>query len=238
MKCLWSILAIMLLVLVPGCSKPGETREPEKKVTFETVRQKESYTVGFRAGIRLYGMVKNNDIDMDMALQGIRDAVNQIPQLPKQDMHRIYAQFKDRLAKRQAERDHARALQNKTEGETFLKNIEDREGVIVTGSGLRYKITEEGSGSIPQETDIAVVHYRGTLLDGKEVFNTYKKGTPIKLPVERSLPAWKEALQLMKTGSKFVLFIPPHLAYKDHGKPPLIGANMVLIYEGELLAVQ
>jgi FKBP-type peptidyl-prolyl cis-trans isomerase len=228
----------MLVIFVLGCSKSKEAEETRKKLTFETERKKESYSVGFRAGIRLYGMVKNNDIDLDVALQGIKDAVSEQPQLPKQEMQKIYSQFKDKLIKRQAEREKARALQNKMEGEKFLKENTAGEGVIVTESGLQYKILKVGTGPIPKETDITIVHYRGILLNGTEVFNTHKRGGPIKLPVERSLPAWKEALQLMKVGTKFVLFIPPELAYKDHGKPPLIGANVVLIYEAELLGIE
>ncbi|MGD2087651.1 MAG: FKBP-type peptidyl-prolyl cis-trans isomerase [Candidatus Aminicenantes bacterium] len=237
MKSILSVLLIMFVLFVSGCSKSNETEE-QKKLTFKTERQKESYSVGFRAGIRLYGMVKNNDIDLDVALQGVKDAVNERPQLPKKELQEIYSRFTDKLMKRQTEREQARALQNKIQGETFLKENAAREGVIVTGSGLQYKVLKEGTGPIPKETDIAVVHYRGTLLNGTEVFNTYKRGEPIKLPVQRSLPAWKEALQLMKVGTRFVLFIPPNLAYKNHGKPPLIGANMVLIYEVELLGIE
>jgi FKBP-type peptidyl-prolyl cis-trans isomerase len=237
-KQMLGVLLIILMISGLACSKPGETTETQKKLVPETERQKESYSVGFRAGIQLYGMVKNNDIDLDVALQGIRDAVNEQPQLSKQDMQKIYARFKDKLMKRQEERKKAQALQNKKQGEEFLKENANQEGVIITDSGLQYKILKQGTGPIPKESDIAIVHYRGTLLDGTEIFNTFNGAQPIKLPVNLSLPAWKEALQLMKTGSKFVLFIPPHLAYKEHGKPPLIGANALLIYEAELVGIE
>lgn len=238
MKQIMVVLLMVSMLSVLGCSKAREPKETQKKLTFATERQKESYSVGFRAGLRLYGMIQNNDIDLEDALQGIRDAVNKQPQISKQEMTKIYSQFTDRLAKRQDERGKARTLQNKTEAENFLKENAQKEGVVVTESGLQYKILEAGTGPIPKESDIAVVHYRGTLLNGTEVFNTYTQGQPIKLPVNLSLPAWKEALQLMKTGSKFVLYIPSHLAYKEHGKPPLIGANVLLIYEAELLGIE
>lgn len=238
MRRLLGIILIIQMLLVLGCSKPGETKKSQTKPTLETERQKESYSVGFRAGIRLYGMVKNNDIDLDLALQGLKDAVKENPQLPKKDMQTIYAKFKDKLMKRQEERKKFQAHRNKIMGEKFLKENAEGEGVVVTGSGLQYRLLQEGSGAIPKETDIAIVHYRGRLLDGTEIFNTYKQGKPVRLPVTLSLPAWKEALQKMKVGSKFVLFIPPHLAYKDHGKPPFIEANAVLVYEAELLGIE
>ncbi len=232
------VLSLILMFLVLGCLKPGVAQDTQTKTKLESDYQKESYAVGFRTGLRLYGMVQNNDIDRDVAMQGIRDALSRMPQLPPEELQKLYAGFKDRLAKRQSERDKTRAQKNKMAGERFLEAISKREGVITTASGLRYRVLKEGTGPVPGKDSIAVIHYRGTLVDGTEVFNTYKRGEPIKLPLERSLPAWKEALRLMKTGSKFVLFIPPDLAYKDHGKPPAITPNSVLIYEAELLAIE
>jgi FKBP-type peptidyl-prolyl cis-trans isomerase len=226
------------MIFVLNCSQSKETKESPKRPSIETERQKESYSVGFRTGLRLHGMVKHNDIDLDVALQGLKDAVNESPQLSKQEIQKIYTNFKEKLTKRQNEQKQARALQNKIDGEKFLKENANQEGVIVTDSGLQYKIIKKGTGPIPKETDIAIVHYRGTFIDNIEIFNTYKQGEPMNLPVERSLPAWKEALQLMNIGTKFILFIPPDLAYKNHGKPPLIGPNVVLIYEAELLGIR
>ena len=238
MRQLLVILSIALLILVSGCSKPTDTQEPKKQITLETERQKESYSAGFRAGIHLYSLLKSNDIELDIAMEGVRDAVNASPKLPNPEMQKIYSQFQNRLKKRQEEEHNAQLLRNKKLGEDFLKENATKEGVIVTKSGLQYKILKEGIGSIPKEGDIAIVHYRGTRIDGKEVFNTYQQGQPIKLPVHLSLPAWKEALQLMKTGSKFILYIPPDLAYKEHGKPPLIDPHTVLIYEAELVGIE
>jgi len=102
---------------------------------------------------------------------------------------------------------------------------------------LQYKIIKQGEGQNPGPRDIALVHYRGTLMDGTEIFSTYHSKA-LYLPVDRSLPAWKEGLQLMKKGSKFTFYIPPKLAYKHFGNPPLIPPNAVLIYEAELIAIE
>jgi FKBP-type peptidyl-prolyl cis-trans isomerase len=238
MKRLLGILTVTLVLLVSGCSRPGETTKAQTKLTFESEQQKESYSVGFRAGIRLYELVKVGDIEEDGTLQGILDGFNAKPQLSKKEMQKLYANFKNKQMKRREEREKIQAHRNKMMGEKFLSQNARKEGVVVTDSGLQYRVLTEGNGEIPKETDIAVVHYRGMLLDGTEIFNSYKNGKPIRLPVNRSLPAWKEALQKMRVGSKFVMFIPPQLAYKDHGKPPLIAGNTVLVYEAELLGIE
>jgi FKBP-type peptidyl-prolyl cis-trans isomerase len=158
--------------------------------------------------------------------------------MPESQMVKIYGQFNKEMERRRQERQKILAYKNKTEGEKFLKENAGREGMIVTESGLQYEVLREGDGPIPKETDVAVVHYRGTLIDGKEVFNTYKLGQPVKLPVKRALPAWNEGLRLMKVGSKYRFFIPPDLAYKEFGKAPSIGPHAVLIYEAELLGIE
>lgn len=240
MKRISIVLFIILLMFISGCTKTKKAEETQKKLTFETERQKESYAVGFRNGIQLYGMVKNDDIDFDVALQGIKDAVNEQPQLPKREMTKIYARFKDRLQKNQEERRKAEAQKNKVDGEKFLEENVGKEGVIVTNSGLQYQVLKEGTGPAPKETDLVSVHYRGFLIDGREFVDTRKRegAQPVKLPVGRSLPFWKEGLPLMKVGASYRFFIPPTLAYQEYGNPPLIGANAVLVYEVELLGIE
>jgi FKBP-type peptidyl-prolyl cis-trans isomerase len=130
------------------------------------------------------------------------------------------------------------AEKNKSEGQRFLKENAGKEGIIVSETGLQYNVIKKGTGPIPKENDIAIVHYRGTLLDGKEVLNTYTKGQPEKLRLKNSLPAWKEGLQLMKVGAKYNFFIPPDLAYGESGCKPFIEPNAVLIYEVELLGIE
>ena len=231
------LFLMMLMIIVPAYSQdPGD---PGKKPGIETDRQRASYAMGYRMGLKLQALVKENDVDLDAAMEGVRDAALEAqPQIPRKEMVEIYRQFQNQLNKRQEERQKILAYKNKTEGERFLKENAAKEGIIVTKSGLQYKVLKEGTGPFPKETDIAVVHYRGTLINGIEVFNTYKRGNPVKLPLKRALPFWDEGLRLMKVGAKFRFFIPPDLAYKNFGKPPLIGANVVLIYEAELVGME
>jgi FKBP-type peptidyl-prolyl cis-trans isomerase len=104
--------------------------------------------------------------------------------------------------------------------------------------GLQYKVIKDGTGRTPTATDTVSTHYRGTLLDGREFDSSYKRNEPTEFPVNRVIKGWTEALQLMKEGSKWMLYIPPHLAYGERGAGGLIGPNETLIFEIELLKVK
>jgi hypothetical protein len=104
-------------------------------------------------------------------------------------------------------------------------------------SGLQYKVLAEGSGKTPKETDNVTVNYRGTLIDGAEFDSSYKRGQPATFQVNGVIKGWTEALQLMKEGSKWQLFIPPELAYGERGTDSRIPPNSTLIFEVELISV-
>ena len=103
---------------------------------------------------------------------------------------------------------------------------------------FRYKVLREGSGKSPQETDVVVVNYRGTLINGKEFDSSEKAGRPAEFPLNRVIPGWTEGVQLMKEGAKYEFFIPPNLAYGSRGAGGLIGPDETLIFEVELLKVK
>ena len=102
-------------------------------------------------------------------------------------------------------------------------------------SGLQYQVLAPGSGDSPKPADEVTVNYRGTLLDGTEFDSSYKRGQPATFPVTRVIPGWTEALQLMKPGAKYKLFVPPQLAYDLRSRPP-IPPGSLLIFEVELLS--
>ena len=126
---------------------------------------------------------------------------------------------------------------NRIEGETFLAENKNKPGVITTASGLQYKILQKGDGPVPTNTDRVKVHYRGKLLDGTEFDSSYERGTPATFAVTGVIKGWTEALQLMKVGSKYELYIPSELAYGKNGSGPQIGPDSVLIFEVELLSI-
>lgn len=129
------------------------------------------------------------------------------------------------------------ATKNLSDGNAFLDSNSKKEGVKVLPSGLQYKVLKEGTGNSPKATDKVKVHYKGTLINGEEFDSSYKRGTPAEFPVNGVIAGWTEALQLMKEGSKWQLFIPSKLAYRERGSGPKITPNSTLVFDVELLEI-
>ena len=123
-------------------------------------------------------------------------------------------------------------------GATLLAANAKKEGVTTTASGLQYKVINSGMGESPKLTDTVKVHYQGTLIDGTIFDSSIQRGQPIFFPVNGVIAGWTEALQLMKVGDKWQLFIPAKLAYGDQSPTPAIPPNSVLIFEVELLSIE
>jgi FKBP-type peptidyl-prolyl cis-trans isomerase len=126
--------------------------------------------------------------------------------------------------------------ENLAKGTAFLEANKTKEGVVALPSGLQYKVIKEGTGNTPVATDKVKTHYRGRLIDGKEFDSSYKRGKPAEFPVTGVIKGWVEALQLMKEGAKWELYIPANLAYGTRDTPT-IPANSTLIFEIELLEI-
>jgi FKBP-type peptidyl-prolyl cis-trans isomerase FklB len=122
-------------------------------------------------------------------------------------------------------------------GKQFLQANALKDGVAVTASGLQYKVLKSGSGATPGLTDTVVTHYHGTFIDGKVFDSSVDRGEPLEFPVNGVISGWTEALQLMKEGDKWQLFIPSELAYGERGVGP-IPPNTPLVFEVELIDVK
>ncbi len=131
----------------------------------------------------------------------------------------------------------AHAELGREKGEAFLVENGKKEGVKTLPSGLQYRVIKEGDGKHPTKAEQVVVHYKGTLIDGREFDSSYKRGEPAKFGVSQVIKGWTEALQLMKEGSKWMLYVPWYLAYGEKGSGKLIGPHETLIFEVELIAV-
>jgi FKBP-type peptidyl-prolyl cis-trans isomerase FklB len=125
----------------------------------------------------------------------------------------------------------------KEAGAKFLDSTKKRPGVITLPSGLQYEIITKGTGPVPKATDTVKANYIGSLIDGKEFDNSYKRGEPIIIPVSGVIRGWIEALQLMPVGSKWKLYIPSDLGYGDRGAGGAIPGGAALIFEIELLDI-
>jgi FKBP-type peptidyl-prolyl cis-trans isomerase FklB len=123
------------------------------------------------------------------------------------------------------------------EGESWLAVNAGKEGVVVTESGLQYRVLHTGDGLSPGLTDKVVTHYVGSFVDGRVFDSSVERGQPAEFPVNGVIKGWTEALQLMKEGDKWQLTIPPELGYGAKGTGPIPG-NTVLVFEVELLKVK
>jgi FKBP-type peptidyl-prolyl cis-trans isomerase FklB len=200
----------------------------EKSPQLKDQKDKVSYSIGMQIGFNL-GRQKV-DINPDILAAGIKDALANKPQLTPDQVKDVMAQFEKDMEQKQKELGE----KNKTEGAKFLEENKKKPDVKTTASGLQYKLIKEGTGAQPKATDMVTVNYRGTLLDGTEFDSSYKRGQPATFPVNGVIKGWTEALQLMKQGSKYQLFIPANLAYGERAMGPDIGPNSTLIFEVEL----
>ena len=122
-------------------------------------------------------------------------------------------------------------------GEAFLANNQALPGVMTTGSGLQYKVLVQGAGARPGPRDSVSTHYVGTLIDGTVFDSSRARGSAAQFPVNGVIRGWTEALQLMPVGSKWILYVPPNLAYGSRGVGQLIGPDETLVFEVELLGI-
>jgi FKBP-type peptidyl-prolyl cis-trans isomerase len=127
-------------------------------------------------------------------------------------------------------------VKNLKVGNSFLADNQTKPGVVVTKSGLQYKVIKAGKGARPADADVVQCNYRGALLDGS-VFELSEPGKPASLSVSQMIPGLKEALKLMQTGAKLQAFIPSELGFGAEGKMPMVGPGAVLVYDLELVGI-
>jgi FKBP-type peptidyl-prolyl cis-trans isomerase FklB len=180
------------------------------------------------------------DVDPDLVLRGLKDGQSGGPTLmSRQDVQTLIVTFEKALADRQQKMREDVLGKNKAESEAFLARNKTQPGVLTLPDGLQYKVITAGNGETPGDEDTVTVNYRGTLVDGTEFGNSSKDGKPLQLTIGHiSVRGWNEALKLMKTGSKWQLFIPAELAFGQAGMSPRIPPGAALIMEIEILTVQ
>ena len=222
---------LLLLLAAPVMAQDNEAIEPPKgEKPVQVSKADKSYAIGVNIGRSIKG--DDLDIDLDQVIAGLTDGISG---------------KKSRLTDEQL-RGAMIALQNevrdrilnkaKKEGETFLAANKKKEGVVTLPSGLQYKVIKSGKGKTPKATDTVKTHYHGTLVDGTVFDSSKERGEPVEFRVDRVIPGWTEALQKMKVGDVWQLYIPSDLAYGEQGTPDgAIGPNNVLIFDVELLGV-
>ncbi|MGD0517852.1 MAG: FKBP-type peptidyl-prolyl cis-trans isomerase [Thermoguttaceae bacterium] len=209
----------------------------EEARALKTQKEKMSYSIGVDVAKNFAKM--GMDLDLDVFFRGLKDGFSGKKLLMTDDeMHATISAFQNDLTKKQSQGKQTAAEENKKTGEAFLAENKKKEGVVTLPSGLQYKILKAGKGKKPTDADTVECHYRGTLIDGTEFDSSYRRGQPATFPVAGVIAGWTEALKLMPVGSKWQLFVPSQLAYKERGSGQEIGPNATLIFEVELLGIK
>ena len=243
------ILPVALLIalssfLLFGQSMADEPQQAKKDArSQEEQSQKEhkeklSYSLGYGVG----NQMKNSsvDLDPDIFIKAIKQGLaGDKAAMTDAEMREVIQSFQKEITIKQQDVKKQLAEKNKKQGEAFLAENAKREGVVTLSSGLQYKIVKEGTGKSPKTMDKVSVNYRGTLVSGREFDSSYKRGQPAMFRVGDGIPGWNEALQLMKEGARWQLFIPAHLAYGEKGSSTgIVPPYTTVVYEVELLTVK
>lgn len=225
-----AVVAAMIIALSPACLE-----KHTNKVKVESDEDKIAYTLGYNFGDQI---AKNTEsLNVDTLISGVMAGfAKEDGKLDEEARQTAMNSFRDQRREVMKRKQDAAGAENKTKGETYLAANKAKEGVVTTESGLQYKVITAGEGKSPSADDKVSVHYKGTLVDGTEFDSSHKRGKPANFPVKGVIKGWTEALQLMKVGAKWELYIPSDLAYGPRG-PGKIGPDATLIFEVELLEI-
>lgn len=207
----------------------------EKVVALNTEMDKVSYVIGTQIAQNL--KQQGIEISIEPLIMGFKDAITgKEMAISNEEMQQVMSAFQQRMMAKQMAEQAEEASKNLAEAQKFLEANKSKEGVKTLPSGLQYKVIKEGTGKSPTTENKVKTHYRGTLINGSEFDSSYKRNEPVEFPVTGVIKGWVEALQLMKVGAKWELYIPPDLAYGERGRPG-IPPNSLLIFEIELLDI-
>lgn len=221
------LLFIGLTTLLAACDSKEKNKEAYV-VDMDNEVDKISYSYGVTAAKNIID--RGGELNPEAVVQGILDVQAGEERVNLNEASMFINKYLGDVRKR-------RGQANIDEGEKFLEENAEEDEVVVLESGLQYKVIEEGSGRSPGATDTVTTHYTGRLIDGTVFDSSVERGEPAQFPVNGVIAGWQEALQLMKEGSKWELYVPADLAYGYRGSGPLIGPYKTLIFEVELISV-
>ena len=244
---------MIFTLLLPLCATAGFAQTPKKAapvkttttvkttakpvaktavmpLAMKTTMDSASYSFGL-------GMAKNmkegglTELNYQLLIQGFKDTFNgKTPMLTEDKSRNAINNLISGVSRK-------KYAPNIAEGKAFLANNKTKSGIMETASGIQYQVLTKGAGISPKATDTVLVHYKGTLLNGKEFDSSYSRNEPISFPLNGVIPGWTEGVQLMQTGAKYKFFIPYNLAYGENGAGQDIPPFSTLVFEIELLKV-
>lgn len=230
-----------LLAVDPSGNKNMSMTPPVEKPSQEdqTVdKKKVSYALGYNYGKAL--LKNDKDLDANEMMKGLQDGLNPTAKgrYDEQELQEILMGYYNFIRKVFAEELEKQKEKNLESGKAFLEANKKKPGVVEDASGLQYRILEEGNGPSPKENDAVEVDIKAKTIDGKVFFDTKVEGQPAQVLVSRVIPGWSIALQKMKKGSTWELFVPPNLAYGDKSVSEDIGPDSTLVFEVHLLDIK
>jgi len=228
-RCL--LVLIILIFSTINCFADEKKEESIEKADLE---KQISYALGYD----IFDKLKENfDLDLDSFIMGARDNFEKQPKLTEEKLKQTLMSYQRLARQKQIERIKIESKENREKGLKFLEDNKLKTGIVTLPSGLQYRVITAGDGALPKASDTVECHYKGTLIDGTVFDSSYQRGKPATFQVGGVIQGWIEALQLMKVGSKWELYIPSDLAYGDRGAGALIKPGSTLVFEVELLGI-
>jgi FKBP-type peptidyl-prolyl cis-trans isomerase FklB len=234
MRCL-ALPALLLALLIP---LSASAQQQERPAELKTSQDQASYAIGVNIARQL--QANGLEVNPEALIRGIRDLLTGAKlSLSDEQAQAALVEFHAATQARLEQKRKEVGAKNKSEGDLFLTENKKQEGVVELPSGLQYKVLKEGTGELPGANDTVRTHYHGTLINGTVFDSSVERGEPATFPVGSVIRGWTEALQKMKVGSKWRLYVPPELAYGSDGiEGSEIGPNSVLIFDVELLGIE
>ncbi len=229
------LTALLFTLVISGCESPDGAADSSLESRMDSV----SYSLGYFYGQTL-ATEGVDSLQNGQFIAGLNQAMDEVdPAIDEMTMQTVMRSFQQELTVNRQARQQEAASENIEEGRQFLEENAQNDDVMVTESGLQYRVIEEGSGVSPTAEDEVEVHYRGTLLSGEEFDSSYSRDETATFPLNRVIPGWTEGLQLMSEGATYEFFIPADLAYGNNPPPgSIIEPGSVLIFEVELIDVK
>jgi len=236
--------AALSAVVLMAAVATAQDDKPPAKGKYKTEKERMSYALGFDIG-RTFAD-RGVPLDIDLIIKALKTGyAKDDPDMTVEEIVGAFQSYKaaaqaeaQRVAAELEKKNIALGKKNKAEGEAFLAKNKKRKGVITDKSGLQYEILKKTKGESPEKGSVVKAHYHGTFIDGK-VFDSSLDKQPLIIPVDGVIEGWSIALQKMKVGEKWKLYIPSELAYADRPDPRgPIPPNAALIFEVELIAIE
>ncbi|TCV93629.1 FKBP-type peptidyl-prolyl cis-trans isomerase [Biostraticola tofi] len=209
---------------------------------FKSSEDQAAYALGASLGRYMDNSLKEQEklgvkLDKNQLISGVQDAFANQSKLSDQEIETTLQGFEARVKQAAQTKMEQEAKENAAKGDKYRADYAKQKGVKKTENGVLYKVEKAGTGKAPTDSDTVVVNYKGTLADGTEFDNSYKRGEPLSFRLDGVIPGWTEGLKQIKKGGKIQLVIPPEQAYGKTGVPG-IPANSTLVFDVELLDIK